>query len=92
MDDRIINDPHLEIIPDHADAHYNVHRNALTQNGMTADEALQALNDSWTQNHAARVQGWDLQVENDAAAAQGGTGIGKKDLGSIFLVRPILLN
>lgn len=69
MDDRIINNPHLELIPDHAGPHYNALREALTQNGMTPEQAIQALNDSWAQNHAARVQEWDQQVENDAAAA-----------------------
>ena len=72
MDDRVIHDPHLEVIPDHNGPHYDVLRNALTQNGMSAEEALQALNDSWNQNHDARVQIWDAQVAADAvlAAAQ----------------------
>jgi hypothetical protein len=69
MDERILNDPHLEIMPDHAGPHYEVLRGALTGNGMTPEQAIQALNDSWTQNHDARVQAWDQQVENDAAAA-----------------------
>ena len=69
MDNRIIHDPHLEEIPDHAGPHYDVLRNALIQNGMTAEEAMQALNDSWSQNHDARVQAWDQQVLDDAAAA-----------------------
>ena len=68
MDDRILHDPHLELIPDHAGPHYDILRNALTQNGMTVDQAVQALNDSWTQNHNARVQAWDQQVANDAQA------------------------
>ena len=69
MDNRIIHDPHLELIPDHAGPHYNALREALVQNGMTPEQAIQALDDSWTQNHAARIQAWDQQVENDAAAA-----------------------
>ena len=68
MDDRILHDPHLELIPDHAGPHYDILRNALTQNGMTIDQAVQALNDSWTQNHDARVQAWDQQVANNAQA------------------------
>ncbi|KAF8798396.1 hypothetical protein BYT27DRAFT_7151212, partial [Phlegmacium glaucopus] len=55
-------------MPDHAGPHYNVLRNALTQNGMNAEQAVQALNDSWTQNHNDRVQRWDQQVINDANA------------------------
>ena len=68
MDDRILHDPHLELIPDHAGPHYDILRNALTQNGMTVDQAVQALNDSWTQNHDAWIQAWDQQVANDAQA------------------------
>ena len=49
--------------------HYDVLRNALTQNGMSAEEALQALNDSWNQNHNAWVQVWDAQVAADVALA-----------------------
>jgi len=69
MDNRIMNDPHLEVMPDHAGPHYDVLRNALAQNGMTPEQAVAALNDSWTQNHVARVQTWDQQVADDAAAA-----------------------
>ena len=69
MDNRIIHNPHLEIIPDHAGPHYVVLRDALTHNGMTPEEAIQALDDSWTQNHTARVQAWDQQVAEDEAAA-----------------------
>jgi hypothetical protein len=69
MDERIIHDPNLEVVPDHAGPHYDVLRTALTQHGMTLEQAIQALNDSWNQNHVARVQAWEQQVENDAAAA-----------------------
>ena len=69
MDDRILHDPHLEIIPDHAGPHYDALRVVLTQNGMEPDEAILTLDNSWNQNHAARVLAWDPQVENDAAAA-----------------------
>ena len=72
MDDRVIHDPHLEVIPDHNGPHYDALRNALTQNGMSAEEALQALDNSWNQNHDARILVWDAQVAADAelAAAQ----------------------
>jgi hypothetical protein len=69
MDDRVVNNPHLEVIPDHAGPHYDVLRTTLTQNGVTEEEAIQALNNSWTLGHDARTAAWDLQVENDAAAA-----------------------
>ncbi|KAF8802283.1 hypothetical protein BYT27DRAFT_7113339 [Phlegmacium glaucopus] len=70
MDDRLIHDPHLEVMPDHAGPHYNILRDVLTQNGMTIEQAVQALNNSWTQNHNARIQVWDQQVIDDAAAEE----------------------
>lgn len=69
MDDRIINNPHLEVMPNHAGPHYEALQNALTQNEMTPEQAIQALNNSWAQNHAARVEAWEQQVEEDTAAA-----------------------
>lgn len=70
MADRIIHDPHLEVMPDHAGPHYNALRDALTQNGMDLEQAVQALNNSWTLNHDARIQAWDQQVADDAAALE----------------------
>jgi hypothetical protein len=67
--DRIILDPHLEVMPDHAGQHYEVLRNVLTQNGMNLEEAIQALNHSWSLARDARVVAWDQQVVEDAAAA-----------------------
>jgi hypothetical protein len=71
MADRIIHDPHFEVMPDHAGPHYDALRDALTQNGMTLEQAVQALDDSWTQNHEARIQAWDQQVLDEAAALNG---------------------
>ncbi|KAF8800991.1 hypothetical protein BYT27DRAFT_7311367 [Phlegmacium glaucopus] len=68
MDERIIHDPHLKVMPDHAGPHYNVLQIALIQNGITMEQAVQALNDSWIQNHDERVQRWDQQVIDDANA------------------------
>ena len=34
MDNRIIHDPHLEVVPDHAGPHYVALHNTLTQNDM----------------------------------------------------------
>ncbi|KAF8805167.1 hypothetical protein BYT27DRAFT_7297279 [Phlegmacium glaucopus] len=56
MDERIIHDPHLEVMPDHAGLHYN--------------QAIQALDVSWAQNHNEWVQRWDQQVIDDANAVQ----------------------
>ena len=71
MDDRILHNPHLEVIPDHAGPHYDILRNVLIQTGMTPAQAVEALDNSWTQNHGARVQAWDQQEANDAAALMG---------------------
>ena len=65
-----MHDPHLEVMPDHAGPHYQALRDALVQNGMPEDQALQALDNSWTLNHDARVVAWDQQVADDAAAVQ----------------------
>jgi len=71
MDDRIMHNPHLEAMPDHAGPHYQVLRlDALVQNGMPVDQAMQALDNSWTMNHDARILAWDQQVADDAVAAQ----------------------
>ncbi|KAF8809688.1 hypothetical protein BYT27DRAFT_7209973 [Phlegmacium glaucopus] len=65
MDERIILNPHLEVMPDHAGPHYDVLQNALVQNGMTIEQAIQTINDSWTLNHNKRVQRWDQQERID---------------------------
>src|SRR5271156_6952878 len=70
MDDRIIHDPHLEAMPDHAGPHYQVLREALVQNGMPVEQAVQALDNSWTMNHDTRILAWNQQVADDAEAAQ----------------------
>ena len=70
MDNRILHDPHLEVMPDHAGPHYDLLRNTLVQNGMTVEQTLQDPNDSWTQNHKAQTLAWDQQVADDALAAQ----------------------
>ena len=70
MDNRIMYNPHLEVPPDHAGPHFDVLRNTLTQNGMTVEQAVQALDQSWALNHEARIQAWDQQVAQDAAALE----------------------
>ena len=60
MDNRILHDPHPEVLPDHAGPHYDVLQNVLTQNGMSVEEAIQVLNNSWSLNHNAWIQAWDL--------------------------------
>ena len=58
------------MLPDHAGPHYDVLQNVLTQNGMSVEEAIQVLNNGWSLNHNARIQAWDLQVVEDAAALE----------------------
>ena len=70
MDDRIIHDPHLEVVPDYAGPHYVALRNTLTRNGMNEEQAVQVLDQSWNLNHDPRIQAWDLQVAQDAAALE----------------------
>ena len=70
MDNRIVHDPHLEVAPDHAEPHYNVLWNALIQNVMSIEEAVQALDASWNLNHDACIQAWDQQVAGDAATLE----------------------
>ena len=70
MDNKIAHDPHLEAVPDHAGPHYNVLHNTLTQNGMSVEEAVQALDTSWNLNHDANIQAWDQQVAEDVATLE----------------------
>jgi len=71
MADRVINNPHLEVMPDHAGPHYEILQNALTLNGMNVEQAVQALNESWMLNHHDLTQRWDQQELEDANAAEG---------------------
>ena len=70
MAERILQDPHLEVRPDHAGTHYQVLRDNLVQHGMTEPEAIQALEDAWMRTHDERIARWDQQVMEDANAAE----------------------
>ena len=52
-------DPHLEEMPDHAGPFYQAIRDVMIQNGMPAEQAIQALDNSWNLNHDARILAWD---------------------------------
>jgi len=67
MDNRITHDPHLEGVPEYAGPHYDALRNTLVGNGMTLEQAVQALIDSWNLGHDVRIQAWDRQVVEEAA-------------------------
>ena len=70
MAERINVDPHLEVMPDHAGPHYGIICATLTQNGLTEEQAVQALNNSWLQAHNEWIQRWEQQTINDANAAE----------------------
>lgn len=63
---RITHNLHLETIPDHAGAHYDLICIFLTNTGMTEEEAVESLNASWTCVHEEQVQAWDQQVLDDS--------------------------
>lgn len=69
MADRIHRDPRLEVLPNHAGPHYDNIRRLLIGTGLTLEQAIQNLNDSWTQSREEQTQAWDRQVamENNAA-------------------------
>ena len=68
--ERITQNPHLEIIPDHAGPHYDAIRTILINTGITNDQAIETLNTSWTLSHEEYVQAWNLQVIEDEAILQ----------------------
>ena len=70
MAGRINLNPHLEFILDHAGPHYGAICTTLTLNGLTEEEAIQVLNDLWTQAHNKQIQRWEQQVINDTAEEQ----------------------
>ena len=70
MAERIILNPHLEIMPDHAGPHYGAICAMLIQNSLTEEQAVQPLNDSWSQAHNNHVQRWEQQTIDDANAAE----------------------
>lgn len=68
--ERITQNPHLEALPDHAGPHYDAIRALLVNTGITDEQAVQTLNTSWTRSHEERIQAWDQQVIEDAAAQE----------------------
>ena len=48
-------DPHLEEMPDHAGPFYQAIRDVLIQKRMPAEQAIQALDNSWNLNHDALI-------------------------------------
>src|SRR5277367_1993062 len=90
MDDRIMHNPHLEAIPDHTGPHYQVLRDALVQNGMPMDQAIQVLDNAWTMDRDARILAWDQQVADDAEVAQQQVLQQQAPEGPVPLAQPVL--
>jgi hypothetical protein len=55
MADEIIQDPHLEVLPNHVGPHYNNICQLLINTGLTLEQAIQSLDDSWTHNCEERI-------------------------------------
>ncbi|KAF8809340.1 hypothetical protein BYT27DRAFT_7094779, partial [Phlegmacium glaucopus] len=70
MADRIAQDPHLEILPNHSNPHYNALRALLVTTGLSEAEAILSLNQTWTNAHGDRIAVWDQQVQDDALAQE----------------------
>ena len=68
--ERINQDPHLEVVLDHAGLHYNTIRTILINTGITNEQAIETLNASWTLSHEEHMQAWNLQVIKDEAIMQ----------------------
>ena len=70
MAGRIPQDPWLEVLPNHASPHYNDIWQLLLNTSLTLEQAIQSLNDSWTQSWEVQIQAWGQQVLNDNNAAE----------------------
>ncbi|KAF8805345.1 hypothetical protein BYT27DRAFT_7258455 [Phlegmacium glaucopus] len=68
MADRIAQDPNLETIPNHASPHYNALRGLLVGTGLSQEEAVLSLNQTWLDTHDERVAAWNLQVQEGTQA------------------------
>jgi len=67
---RIEQDPNLEVRPDHAGPHYTAVRNQLVGAGLTEDQAIASLNESWDLGHQERLAEWNTQVETERQARE----------------------
>jgi hypothetical protein len=70
MAERILQEPRLEVLPDHMGPHYNNICLILINTSLTLEQAVQSLNDSWTHSHDERTQAWDQQVLDDNTTAE----------------------
>ena len=54
--ERITQNPHLEVILDHAGPHYNAISTIPINTGITNEQAVKTLNVSWTLSHEECIQ------------------------------------
>jgi len=51
MVERVNQNPHLEVLPDHAAAHYGAIRDLMVNAGLPAAEVVLSLDNSWARGH-----------------------------------------
>ena len=68
--ERITQNPHLQIIPNHARTHYDNLQTILVNTGITNEQAVETLNASWTRSHEECILAWDQQIIEDEAVLQ----------------------
>ncbi|EIN05227.1 hypothetical protein PUNSTDRAFT_32758, partial [Punctularia strigosozonata HHB-11173 SS5] len=68
---RITVNPHEQVPPDFAGPAFILARAAIAQaNGITEEEAIQALTDQWASQNNAEKQAWNAQAAEDQEAAE----------------------
>ncbi|KAF8806011.1 hypothetical protein BYT27DRAFT_7224418 [Phlegmacium glaucopus] len=70
MADKILQNLHLETLPNHSNPHYNALRALLITTGISEAEAVLSLNQTWTSAHDNRIAAWDQQVRDDVLAQE----------------------
>ena len=65
MAERITQNPHLEVLPDHMAVHYDAIQDLMVNAGLSAEEVVQSLNNSWVCGHKERIRLWDRQIAED---------------------------
>ncbi|KAF8800043.1 hypothetical protein BYT27DRAFT_7263187 [Phlegmacium glaucopus] len=78
MADRIAQNPHLETLPNHSGPHYDALRALLIATGISEDEAILSLNQTWTNAHSDRIIAWDQQVQNDVLIQEEATRVAQE--------------
>ena len=63
-------DPHLEVCPDFASAHYDPLRALIINAGSTEEEAVAQMTNAWQQENEARREDWNHQIEDEQRARE----------------------